>query len=72
MPALGWLMNLGFAGGAASTWTDPSNCAITSNVTMTANTLTGSITRTASTLTDDVTQTANTLTDDVGIGCGNQ
>ena len=61
MAALGWLLNLGFAGGEASAWTEPDNCPITTDVTMTANTLTA-----------DVTMTANSLTDDVGMGCGNQ
>jgi len=58
-----WSVYLGIYGGSAPvvTWTDPSNCAITTDVTMTANSL-----------TDDVTLTANSLTDDVGMGCGNQ
>jgi len=62
---------LGF-GIAVVAWTDPTNCAITTDVTMTANSLTDDVTLTANSLTDDVTLTANSLTDDVGMGCGNQ
>jgi hypothetical protein len=53
-------------------WTEPSNCAITADVTMPANTISGDVTITTDTITTGVTMPANTVTGDVGIGCGFQ
>lgn len=53
-------------------WDEPSNCAITTNVTMPANSISGDVTMPANTITSGVTMPANTATGDVGIGCGYQ
>jgi len=53
-------------------WTPPSNCPITTAVTMPANSITTAVTMTANSITTGITMPANTISTDVGIGCGYQ
>ena len=53
-------------------WNVPTNCAITSNVTMTANTISAGVTMTEATNAWDVTMPSNSATTGIGIGCGQQ
>ena len=53
-------------------WTAPSNCPITTNVTMPANAISSDVTITEATNTWDVTMPANSATTGIGMGCGQQ
>jgi len=55
-----------------SSWTDPTNCSITTGVTMPANSISTAVTMPANTISADVTMPVNAVTGDVGIGCGYQ
>lgn len=53
-------------------WTPPSNCPITTAVTMPGNTITSAVTMPANSITSNVTMPVSSVTGDVGIGCGYQ
>ena len=67
--AVRYLPTLGYR---TSLFVDPSNCPITTAVTMLANAISTAVTMPANSISSDVTMPANAATGDVGIGCGYQ
>ena len=55
-----------------SPFVDPSNCPITTAVTMPANAISGDVTMAANSITAGITMPANSATTGIGMGCGQQ
>lgn len=64
-----YLPTLGYR---TSLFVDPSNCPITTAVTMPGNAIISAVTMPGNSITSNVTMPASSVTDDVGIGCGYQ